>query len=217
MKNQVHTQRLSSEFLLFLVVVLIAFSFISCDNCFLGIKKNQHEDLGPISAEITKCIPYQDGDTLKFLDDDGNVHQFMVKRDFEDNVEVIGRDCYDEYFSFQSDYIEISSDSYLKKISLHIDNFNGLGLSIGRNYSLKTMGKYFRVPVDDVARGNVTKIDTFKVDGKNYLDVFLINRLNLNPEIYGDSTIYPNNIYYNYKNGILKIRFANGTYFSRKD
>jgi hypothetical protein len=196
---------------------MILFGFTACDDCFLGMKENQHEDLGKVPAEITECIPYHDGDTVKLVCTEGTIHLFKVERWIEKHETFRDRDCIIKHIVYESDNLLLTSDTYYKEITFRIDNYHGQGLTIGKNYIMEFINKGFRIPVDDVAREHFNMFDSIQVGKQFYRDAFIIQRLKFNPDIWGDTTNYPEAMLYNYEYGILQIIFTDGSFFDRQD
>lgn len=214
MKTQVHTQKLSSEFLFFLVAILIAFSFTACDECILG-EKNQHIDMGDIPLAIRDCVPYQDGDTVKFVDPEGNAHLFKVIRVLEYHETAIDYDCHINYIKYQTDSLLLYSDTYNRVITFGTSNYHPSGLNIIHSYSIHFGIRYFIVPISDKAINSVDQLDSLIVDGEIFTEVFVIT-----PTVFGYSwmdSIKTDTIFYNYEYGMLKVTFDDSTFFIRND
>lgn len=215
MKNQVNVQIMYFKILFSLSVILIVFGFFGCDECLFENNKNQLIDMGDIPSEIKECVPYQDGDTVKFVDTEGNVHLFKVIRAFEYHETSIDFDCHINYIKYQTDSLQLKSDTYNRVIVFEGSNYHPSGLNIINSYSMDLKTRYFIVPISDKAKNSVDQLDSLLVNGEIYMDVFVIN-----PTIYIDryqDSIHAETIYYNYKYGMLKIAFSDSTYLIRKE
>lgn len=215
MKNQVNAQIEYFNFLYSLSVISIIFGFFGCVECLFENKKNQRIDMGDIPSEIKECVPYQDGDTVKFIDSQGNVHLFNVIRAFEYHETSKDFNCHINYIKYQTDSLQLKSDTYNRVIIFEGSNYHPSGLNIIHSYSMDFKTRYFIVPISDKAKNSVDQLDSLIVNGEIYTDVFVINPTTYINR-YQDS-IHAEAIYYNYKYGMLKIAFSDSTHLIRKE
>ncbi len=171
--------------------------------------------MGDIRTSIRECVPYQDGDTVKFVDPEGIVHLFRVIRAFEYHETSNDFDCHINYIKYQTDNLQLNSETYNKVIIFETSNYHPTGLNNINSYSMDFKTRYFIVPISDKAKNSVDQLDSLIVNGKIYTDVFVIN-----PTVYisrYQDSIHAETIYYNYKYGMLKIDFSDSTYLIRKE
>ncbi len=160
------------------------------------------EEVGPLSAEVLTLCPYQNGDKIKLVHNNGKVIQFEVNRSLSKDVFYGISEC-GSVLNFEKCEIRLTPDYPIFNVSIDIINasrpINEFIISIGRDY--------FKFMYSDL-NGFVDQeiIDSLLIDNNTYYNVFKLPNLNN----YGITKNLVDSLYYNVEKGIIKITLSNG-------
>lgn len=186
---------------IFFILTLIPFLY----GCPICNKPSEVVQIGPIPDSLLTLIPYQDSTVNKFIHSNGYIVSFLTSR------KTLAETAYDEYGCSEIRKYYRNSTKMIAEyppitIELNIVRFDSLasrfGISIRNNYfeSGDFISKVY----------SKTKSDSTLVNGKYFKDVFVFK----NYDSYYNQTLFADSLYYNTKNGIIKIFMKNGESYS---
>ncbi|NOZ46021.1 MAG: hypothetical protein GXO79_04480 [Chlorobi bacterium] len=187
----------------FILVLLITLSGCLCRDV------EQH-DFGKLSDEALSAIPYQTGDEFKMKHTNGEIITFSVNSRLTESVteNPFVEACVEETYEKNTTLIE--PDYPIFSINMVLSNEGGNSMLTA------VLGNaYFYIPID------TTQIQ-FNTDYTEYIDSLYINdslylnimKYSFTPWDNDTSSVYIENIFYNYEFGLLQIEMSNEESYS---
>jgi hypothetical protein len=193
----------TSTFITAAITAAMLILFSSCFRC----KPPLLIDNGRIPDSILSCVPYQQGQTLKFRHSGGLVIGFSSTRQSRD--EWLRCDwCCDYEYKFEVNTTTLTPDYPIFSLGFDLSNPDSKGFDFGAR-----VGYYwFQIPSNSYQAAYCGYADSLMIGEKKYYKVFKIK------SNYGSSydrdTIFADSMYYSYKQGLIQIMMSNGEKYS---
>lgn len=166
-------------------------------------------DMGKIPGDVMDRLPYADGETMNLVHSAGHMIQFSIEQTIEDKEEISCNECCNTYLYeevktvFHPDHPVFDCQIRLNSMDTIIYMMN---ISIGR--------AFYQVPVADSMWTSVDIEDSMQIGNRFYHDVFRLKNLHDFGEANtSEATIQIDSLYFNFKEGILKITMTNDEYY----
>ncbi|MFO7616956.1 MAG: hypothetical protein R6V75_06865 [Bacteroidales bacterium] len=163
-------------------------------------------DLGPVPDSILASVPYQNGMTYSFRHSVGQPILFGASRDSREEQTWCEWRCCEEVYKYQVVTTTLKPDYPVFDLTFVLTSQNndhpGLYAWIGRSD--------FYIPLIPDERGWVTCSDSLLIGNRWYRDVLRIGRGNSG---FLDGLIYPDTLYYNFSEVIIRITMSNDEYY----
>jgi hypothetical protein len=168
-------------------------------------------DCGKIPDSVLQMVPYQNGQTFKFIHSAGLVINFTASRETREQwLGCNSERCCKYAYKYEVNTTILQPDYPLFSFGFDLSNPGptpdvfGLGASVGKYW--------FQIPTDDYQAGYCGFADSILIGDKFYRDVFKIK--SIYGSAYDRDTIFADSMYYSYKLGILQIMMSNGEKYS---
>ena len=196
-------------------VILVAMTvlFTACPR-----SKPTYIDLGRIPEQYLATVPYRNGDVFRMQhESDRTVIDFTVSRHRQKET---GYDWFIEkyqpapncIYEFEADITKCTPNYPIFNVEIEFSNrymaFEEEGQNYAKSATIFAVGSA-RLPLIGEDHSNYEMLDSLKVNGRYYHDVFKL-KSELVDYYEEEGSIHADTYYYNYENGLLGVVMSNG-------
>ena len=196
-------------------VILVAMTvlFTACPR-----SKPTYIDLGRIPEQYLATVPYRNGDVFRMKhESDRTVIDFTVSRHRQ--KETGYEKVYEKYqpapnciYEFEADITKCTPNYPIFNVEIEFSNrymaFEEEGQNYAKSATIFAVGSA-RLPLIGEDHSNYEMLDSLKVNGRYYNDVFKL-KSELVDYYEEEGSIHADTYYYNYENGLLGVVMSNG-------
>lgn len=186
--------------------ILLLFLLTGCDvDC-----KTQQISIfkGEIPDTILNCVPYKNGDVVKFINSEGTLLSYHVVREEKQITDQILEECYVYTTVYQEDESNLLSDSATYPINLWITNKVDYDF-----YDVRIINEAFTIPATDFFYQQAEVIDSMTINNVLYYNIIIETPNYI--ESQNPDSLVAETLFYNYEFGILRIDFTDGDELQR--
>ena len=181
--------------------------------------KTTYVDLGRIPAQYLTTVPYRNGDVFRMQhESDRVIIDFTVSRHRQketgfDYMSEKYKPAPNYVYEYESDITKCTPNYPIFNVEISFSNqymaFEEEGMSNWQKSATIFAVGSARIPLIGDDHSNYEMLDSLKVNGRYYHDVFKL-KSELDEYYEEESSIHADTYYYNYENGLLGVVMSNG-------